>query len=32
LPGAKMAVAGSVMLSIQCTWWDAIYWVMNFGF
>ena len=28
----KLVVAGSVMLSIQCTWWDALYWVMNFGF
>ena len=32
LEGATLAVAGSVMLSIQCTWWDALYWVMNFGF
>ena len=32
LKGANVAVAGSVMLSIQCTWWDALYWVMNFGF
>ena len=32
LPGATLAVAGSVMLSIQCTWWDAVYWVANFGF
>ena len=32
LKGAKLVVAGSVMLSIQCTWWDALYWVMNFGF
>ena len=32
LEGAKLVVAGSVMLSIQCTWWDALYWVMNFGF
>ena len=32
LPGARWVVLGSVMLSIQCTWWDAIYWVANFGF
>jgi hypothetical protein len=32
LSGANLAVAGSLMLSIQCTWWDAIYWVLNFGF
>ena len=32
LEGAKFAIAGSIMLSIQCTWWDALYWVMNFGF
>jgi hypothetical protein len=32
LGGANRAVVGSVMLSIQCMWWDAIYWVLNFGF
>lgn len=32
LEGARLALAGSVMLSIQCTWWDALYWVINFGF
>lgn len=31
LDGARVALAGCVMLSIQCTWWDAIYWVFNFG-
>ena len=31
LPGAWIALAGCVMLSIQCTWWDAVYWVANFG-
>ena len=31
LPGARFALAGCVMLSIQCTWWDALYWVANFG-
>jgi hypothetical protein len=31
LAGAKAVLAGSVMLSIQCTWWDAIYWVASFG-
>ena len=31
LQGSKIALAGCVMLSIQCTWWDAIYWVMNFA-
>ena len=32
LGGANLAVAGSLMLSIQCMWWDAIYWVLKFGF
>lgn len=32
LPAAKVALAGCVMLSIQCTWWDATYWVTHFGF
>ena len=31
LKGANIALAGCLMLSIQCTGWDAIYWVMNFG-
>ena len=31
LASARTVVAGSVMLSIQCMWWDAIYWVVNFG-
>tara|TARA_B100000900_G_scaffold415541_1_gene445885 strand:+ start:1521 stop:2063 length:543 start_codon:yes stop_codon:yes gene_type:complete len=32
LAGAKIAIAGSAMLAIQCMWWDAVYWVLNFGF
>ena len=32
LGGANLAVVGSLMLAIQCMWWDAIYWVLNFGF
>ena len=31
LEGARLALAGCVMLSIQCTWWDAVYWVASFG-
>lgn len=31
LPGASLAMAGSVMLAIQCLWWDAVYWVARFG-
>jgi hypothetical protein len=31
LVGARWALAGCVMLSIQCTWWDAVYWVASFG-
>jgi len=31
LQGARLALAGCVMLSIQCTWWDAVYWVASFG-
>ena len=31
LEGSTIALAGCVMLSIQCTWWDAIYWVLNFA-
>ncbi|MCH1616370.1 MAG: hypothetical protein L7R83_02530 [Candidatus Poseidonia sp.] len=31
LSGSKTALLGSVMLSIQCTWWDATYWVLNFA-
>lgn len=31
LPGANVAIVGSVMLAIQCLWWDAIYWVARFG-
>ena len=31
LASARTVVAGSVMLSIQCMWLDAIYWVVNFG-
>ena len=31
LSGSNIALLGSVMLSIQCTWWDAIYWVFNFA-
>ncbi|HJM54926.1 MAG TPA: hypothetical protein QGI72_01625 [Poseidonia sp.] len=30
LPNGNRVVIGSVMLSIQCTFWDAIYWVMMF--
>ena len=30
LPHANRVVIGSVMLSIQCTFWDAIYWVLMF--
>ena len=32
LKGSNIVLAGCLMLSIQCTWWDAIYWVANFGF
>ena len=31
LSGSSIALLGSVMLSIQCTWWDALYWVFNFA-
>ena len=31
LVGGRWALAGCAMLSIQCTWWDAVYWVANFG-
>ena len=31
LSGARIVLLGSFMLSIQCTWWDAIYWVLNFA-
>ena len=31
LPGSNIALVGALMLSIQCTWWDAIYWVANFA-
>ena len=30
LPHANRVVIGSVMLSIQCTFWDGIYWVLMF--
>jgi hypothetical protein len=31
LVGARWALVGCVMLSIQCTGWDAVYWVASFG-
>ena len=31
LSGANIVLLGSFMLSIQCTWWDAVYWVLNFA-
>ena len=31
LQGSRAVLAGSIMLSIQCTWWDAIYWVWHFA-
>lgn len=31
LSSARIVLLGSFMLSIQCTWWDAIYWVLNFA-
>lgn len=30
LTNGNRIVIGSVMLSIQCTFWDAIYWTLNF--
>ena len=31
LHDANGVMFGSFMLSIQCMWWDAIYWVLNFA-
>ena len=30
LSNGNRVVIGSVMLSIQCTFWDSIYWTLNF--
>lgn len=30
LPNGNRVIIGSVLLSIQCTFWDAIYWVLMF--